>query len=106
MSEFPFESSPLVLPEVGSPLVSVTWLDIEGIATWSTTTEVVEHRRLAMSRCVYTVGWLLYSDDESVVVSSTIRPDISLEGPRTHQFSDVTVIPTGAVVAIDLLLRS
>ena len=92
------------LPDVGWPLVSVVWLDIEGTATWSTVSEVTEHRRLAMARYVFTVGWLLFSDEESVVVASTIRPDVTLEGPRAHQFTDITVLPTGAVVDIYLLI--
>jgi hypothetical protein len=94
-----------LLPEAEWPLVSIVWVDIEGASSWNSMAEVNELRKGALSRYAYTVGWLLESDEEAVVVASTIRPDISLEGLREHQFNDITVIKTGTIVNIGMLTK-
>lgn len=73
-------------PDAEPRLVVVEWEDTVNIAEWSTMEEVEEFARKGGWRVV-NVGWLLYEDDECVVLAARVAPLV--EPPQTGLYERI-----------------
>lgn len=74
--------------------VCVTWVDIvSDSGGWSTLSEAMEYRPLT----VETQGWIIYEDDDFIILVSTLSPPLEDEEPAV---GGIHAIPRGCITNI------
>ncbi len=73
------------------PLVIVEWRDIIATSGWE---------REISCPTLFTVGWLISQDNDSVIIANTKDPDDFMESQDRPQYYGLHCFPSGAVVRI------
>ncbi len=73
------------------PLVIVGWRDIMATSGWE---------REISCPTLFTVGWLVSQDNDSVTIANTKDPDDFMESQDRPQYYGLHCFPSGAVVRL------